>query len=155
MFKWLKSLGKKEVEKQKAPLEETVSKVDDKEKTSLSISEPVTSFIKCFNQNPRRFKMVKVKDANTRNSYYSSSRFTFTDTKTAESWNITYRPYYSMPHIENTTWLTNDERELLNEVLMNHYLGRSIKLDKLRKDKAHAKIDKERARLTKIYKENE
>ena len=157
MFKWLtRALCKEKTIIVKDPiiasLEEAAKRVwKESNNKVLVISEPVTSFLKCFKQNPRRFKFVRT---DKQIGFYGNQYYKFTDTKTSESWRITYRPVYSnVPHIEDVTWMTTDERALIFEVIAGHYSKRSEKLAQIRKDKHTTKVNKERERLTKIYKE--
>lgn len=117
------------------------------------ISEPVTSFIKCFEANHRRFKLEKVEGA----GYYTGrSKFKLTDKKNGESWHVLLADYY---RYENTLidnqWITQDEVNLLVYTFTKFYSERAVKLQSIKSDRHNAKMMKERDRLTKIYKEND
>lgn len=158
MFRWLKrALCKKPPVVVKDPitasLETAAKRVwEESNNKVLTISEPVTSFLKCFKQQPRRFKFVRT---DKQIGYFGTQYYKFTDTKTSESWRITYRPMHTtLPFIEDVTWMTDDERALVFEVIAGHYSERAEKLAQIQKDKYTAKVKKERDRLTQIYKEN-
>lgn len=103
------------------------------------ISEPVTSFIKCFKENPRRFKVVGgnlLKDTVTNVSYVFM---------------ITYRYGCDgrvLPHFHNTDrrlqWLSDREKDAIVLALYPYFITE-------RRDRLHAI---QRQRLTRIYKEN-
>ncbi|AEO14587.1 hypothetical protein MT_57041 [Pseudomonas phage phiPto-bp6g] len=146
---------RKEIEPQKDPIiasiEESAKKVFEKSNNKiLEISEPVTSFLKCFKENPRRFRFVRT---DKQMGLFGTQYYKFTDTKTSESWRVQYRPIKSnLPHIEDVTWMTTDERLLIVEVIAGYYGERAEKLEKVQKDKHTSKVNKERDRLTQIYK---
>lgn len=154
MFRWLKLRNKKPVET-KDPITEAIESAakrvwEESNNRTLTISEPVTSFLKCFKQQPRRFRFVRT---DKQSGFFGSQYYKFTDTKTSESWRIAYRPMHNTtPHIEDVTWMTTDERALTFEVIAGHYSERAERLSKIRKDKHTAKVNKERDRLTQIYK---
>lgn len=153
MFKWFKFLRNNDKD-----FEECIANIKIPDMPSVKpckkepdISEPVTSFLECFKQQPRRFKFVRT---DKKYNDYGIQRYLFTDTKTSESWKISYWPYYETPpKIEDVTWMTDDERELIFEVLAKYYGDRVERLSKIRKDLYTAKVNKERERLTAIYKE--
>lgn len=158
MFRWLtRALCKKPHIVVKDPittsLETAAKRVwEESNNKVLEISEPVTSFLKCFKGNPRRFRFVQ---SDKQSGLFGNRYYKFTDTKTSESWRVTYRPIHSeLPHIEDVTWMTKDERALIFYVIAVHYGERAEKLAKIRRDKHNAKVNKERDRLAQIYKEN-
>lgn len=135
-------------------LEQSAKRVwDESPNMVLDISEPVTSFLKCFLNNPRRFKLVCLGSPYRGASLSAGKDYKFTDTKTKEQWSVSHRPMYNTTvHIDNVPWMTRDERELINDVIAKYYADRSEKLDIIRKGKNKAKLRKERDRLTAIYK---
>lgn len=123
------------------------------------ISEPVTSFIKCFEANPRRFKVeqpvIKELDCPVLSTYASRSKYKLIDKKTGESWKVFLVSYYQYNNkVVDNEWLTQDEVDLLTLTIVGYYASRSEKLRAIKIQKHNAKMMKERDRLTKIYKEN-
>lgn len=118
-------------------------------------SEPVTSFIKCFKDNPRRFTMTET--TTTRILCHGRKTYRFKDKVANETWAITIRPadYQSYPEITNTTWMTKDELTALTILIGQYYNDRHDKLSKYRADKIQRRKDKERDRLTQIYKQDD
>lgn len=104
------------------------------------ISEPVTSFIKCFKDNPKRFKVINfegflsLKDTqeNTRWSFMMTSRF---------------RGGKIQPRLHNVDkrlqWLTDSEGDAIVAAMYPYFVTE-------RRDRLHAI---QRQRLTRIYKE--
>lgn len=117
----------------------------------FELSEPVTSFIKCFKEKPRRFKM---KETTYGRSMFGRKTFNFTDKVTNQTWYISVRPKHiqDLPSIEGADWMTVDERTALTIVLSLYYSDRETKLSKIKGDKIQRLKEKERDRLTKIYK---
>lgn len=155
MFKWFKFLrnNDKDFDECIAHLKHINMPKVKPCKEENDISEPVTSFLECFKNKPRRFRVVRTDNKSNRLVHHRQ-HYKFTDTKTSESWKISYRPSHeTLPYIEDVTWMTNSERELIFEVIAGHYRERAERLAKIRKDRHIAKVNKERYRLTAIYKE--
>ena len=111
------------------------------------ISEPVISFLKVFENNPKRFKIVSTLSA----GWFNIESWTFTDTSNLESWRFTRRlDYYGGHEYLLPNFLTKAEESLIVERLESYYLGRKERLKELRKQRT---INRERDRLTKIYQE--
>ena len=112
------------------------------EKTPV-ISEPVTSFIKCFKDNPRRFKVTRTDDANwwTLKDSVTEKEWVFTASK-----GIGILSWYHSIYIAGNgyDWLTDDEGSALY-LAMYPYFGVE------RRDRLHTI---QRERLTRIYKES-
>lgn len=104
----------------------------------MVISEPVTSFIKCFKDNPKRFKLICTDSANwwILKDNLTKKEWTFT----ASNWDGWYHLYIEGKGYD---WLTDDERTAL-------YLGMYPYLVTRRRERLHAI---QRQRLTRIYKE--
>lgn len=138
------------------------SEMEQEEPTpEKDISEPVTSFIKCFETNPRRFKIEKIEPVTQINGfsvvvgYHSKSKYKLTDKQTGESWTVLLAGFYRENHrVHDNEWLTGDEVNLLVYTFAKYYSDRVMKLQRIKSDKYKAKMMKERDRLTKIYKEN-
>ena len=106
------------------------------------ISEPVTSFIKCFKDNPNRFKVINfegflsLKDTqeNTRWAFMMTSRF---------------RDGKIQPRLHNVDkrlqWLSDSEEDAIVEAMYPYFVTE-------RRDRLHAI---QRQRLTRIYKEKD
>lgn len=129
------------------------AKIRDQNEKKLEISEPVTSFLKCFAENPRRFRLKTW----IKGSYYTSSykRALFTDLKTEEVWSVSIRWVGSdLPSIdiEDVQWMTSDEKGLVSSTLRDYYIDRGLKLHTIRLERKARKVKKERDRLTAIYK---
>lgn len=103
------------------------------------ISEPITSFIKCFKENPKRFKVV--------NGNYL--RDTATNVTYVFRIVTEYRGGKLLPRLHNTDkrlqWLTNDEGDALVAAMYPYFATE-------RRDRLHAI---QRQRLTRVYKEKE
>lgn len=113
------------------------------------ISEPVTSFIKCFKDNPRRFKVV----ATT-----SPTCFELRDVLVGRSWlfSVTKDRSYEVKTGFSTEcnliildsglhWLTKEEKAAVLDAMSPHFTTE-------RRDRLYAI---QRQRLTRIYKEKE
>lgn len=111
------------------------------------ISEPVISFLKVFENNPKRFKIVGVSVDS-----WNSATYNFIDTFNSESWHFTRRWFctggytYSLP-----SFLTKAEKSLIVERLESYYSGRKKRLTELKELRRQRALNKERDRLTKIY----
>lgn len=104
---------------------------------ALDISEPVTSFIKCFKENPKRFKIVNgnyLRDTTTNIAYIFMATTRYRDGKV-------------LPHLHNIDkrlqWLTDEECEALVAVMYPYFVTK-------RRERLHSI---QRQRLTRIYKE--
>lgn len=129
------------------------TKTREQRENKFDISEPVISFLKCFKENPKRFRL----GTRSVGSFYTSSykRALFIDLKTKEKWNVTLRWYGSdLPtfDIENVQWMTSDEKDLVSSTLRDYYIDRGLKLHTIRLERKARKVKKERDRLTAIYK---
>lgn len=114
------------------------------------ISEPVTSFLKCFNSTPKRFKLVR-SDTDSRRL----SKYQFNDLETNESWKITiWGGGYHGCKIHDTNWMTSDEQKLIVKTITNYYIKRNYKRLSILAKRYARKMEKERSRLTAIYKED-
>lgn len=129
------------------------AKIKEQRGNKLDISEPVISFLKCFKENPKRFRL----GTRSEGSFYITSykRSLFIDLKTKEKWDVTVRWYGSdLPtfDIENAQWMTSNEKYLISNTLRDYYIDRGLKLHTIRLERKARKIKKERDRLTAIYK---
>lgn len=110
-------------------------------KTHL-ISEPVTSFIKCFKDNPKRFKLSRTD---------SWGWWRLRDSVTKKEWIFTASKvtgilsWYHSVHLEGEgyDWLTDDEKSALYLAMYPYFVTE-------RRDRLHTI---QRERLTRIYKE--
>lgn len=105
------------------------------------ISEPITSFIKCFKENPKRFKVTRV-------SYGGDIGFmTLTDFEKKKSWDFTIgSAFHGVERLylpKDCGWITEKEKEAILFHL-RHYFAVE------RRERLHAI---QRQRLTRIYKE--
>lgn len=137
-------------------------------KADKNISEPVLSFVKCVQENPKRFVVTfdfeyygysfvenhMIKDDKPKTYHYS-----LLDTKTKESWSLfdgsftaCYSKVIDRKHTHNPEWLTEDEKEYLIvsiKALFHNRKDRKTKLEQIRKER---RIRNERNRLKEIYK---
>lgn len=136
------------------------------------ISEPVISFIKVIQSNPKRFKLCDISvDGGWapygNNRVYHHQVFRLVDNHTKEFWNITERKsieYLGIKYIGGDyafkekseyvglpEFLTKDEKDELIRVVGAIFRDKKNKLKTL-KDLRKARVwEKERNRLTKIY----
>lgn len=138
-------------------------------KADKDISEPIISFVKCVQENPKRFKVIfdyeycgleSYKGSITRSNTPTIYHYCLQDTKTKESWTFvkdtTYPLYLKSKSGEgknsyNPEWITTDERYYLIEsikTIFHNRKDRKEKLDQIRKDR---RIRDERNRLKEIY----
>jgi hypothetical protein len=131
-----------------------------------NISEPVISFLKVFNENPKRFKLEQTLRMFETVEGGFRSGYKLTDNILKESWAIEVDQYYHRPRYSLKTahtkiysdgyfgwpeWMTREEREYVFLNLRSHYINRRDTRDALIKDRAKRSQDKERARLMKLY----
>jgi hypothetical protein len=133
-----------------------------------NISEPVISFLKVFNENPKRFKLEQTLKMSEGAEDGFQSGYKLTDNILKESWKIDENQYYQRYYPRTTCtkiysdgyfgwpqWMTREEREYVFLNLRSYYINRRNTRDTLIKDRAKRTQDKERARLMNLYcKEN-
>lgn len=134
----------------------------------INISEPVISFLKVFNENPKRFKLEQTLRMFGDAVGGFQSGYKLTDNILKESWAIEVDQYYNRPryslkiaHIKIYSdgyfgwpqWMTREEREYVFLNLRSYYINRRNTLDALLKDRVKRIQDKERQRLMKLYTE--
>jgi hypothetical protein len=132
----------------------------------INISEPVISFLKVFNENPKRFKLEQTLKMFENHIRDFQSGYKLTDNILKESWTIEEDQYYHRPQYCLQTahtkiysdgyfgwpeWMTREERECVFLNLRSYYINRRNTRDALIKDRAKRSQDKERARLMKLY----
>lgn len=107
------------------------------------ISEPVTSFIKCFKENPKRFKLSCTDSPNwwTLKDSLTKKEWVFATSKGAglSSW------YHLHIQGRGYDWLTDSESDALVAAMYPYFVTE-------RRERLHAI---QRHRLTRIYKEKE
>ena len=115
-----------------------------------AISEPVISFVECVKKNPRRFMVEEVARS------YDYSTFTLMDNKTIEMYSVSVYKYrgfvpYGDPEVINfyhyPSFITESEMRFTYDKLISVYNERKERYEEL-------KNQRERRRLTKIYKES-
>lgn len=115
-----------------------------------SISEPVVSFVECVRKNPTRFMVEEVARS------YDYSTFTLMDNKTIEMYSVSVYKYrgfvpYGDPEVINfyhyPSFITENEMRFIYYELISVYNERKDRYREL-------KNQRERRRLTKIYKES-
>lgn len=112
------------------------------------ISEPVISFVKCFKENPSRFKIKR------ENYDLTFPEFSLTDKITKEIWkfNMYIRWYTEVcPILRYPDFLTNQEVNYIYDQLKDVIRKIQEKLNSLRATRAQRKHKAERERLTTIY----
>jgi hypothetical protein len=130
----------------------------------INISEPVISFLKVFNENPKRFKLEErfTRLQNPEAGFNNGCGYNLTDNILKESWAIELDQYHQRPRTVCTKiysdtyfgwpeWMTREEREYVFLNLRSYYINRRNTRDTLIKDRAKRIQDKERARLMKLY----
>lgn len=144
-------------------------------KADKDISEPILSFVKCVQENPKRFRIISDYSHNRFMCYQSGTKppplpelpqdyfYILKDLKTNESWSLyggdgvrvmcystnTYRD--EGKHTSNPEWLTRDERVyLINSIktIFKNREGRKERVTQLRKER---RVRDERNRLKEIY----
>lgn len=134
-------------------------------KTEKDISEPVLSFIEVYKANPKRFKLsifyseqpneygskdligFQLRDLVANKKFSLSQEYAgYTIRKSSErGMEDEYVEYYNYRPIQNTLWMTAEERKLVFETIKAERLERGNNL-LVRKKKL------QRERLTKLYK---
>jgi hypothetical protein len=134
----------------------------------FNISEPVISFLKVFNENPKRFKLEQTLRMFEAVEGGFQSGYKLTDNILKESWAIEVDQYYyrqrprsylQTAHIKIYSdgyfgwprWMTREEREYVFLNLRSYYIDRRNTRDTLLEDRAKRIQDKERQRLMKLY----
>lgn len=139
-------------------------------KADKNISEPIISFVRCVQENPKRFRVIYgneymplFSDEKTRKNKVLPDGYTYTlkDLQTKEEWTLCDGLYGRTPlfyfkerdykHTINPEWLTYDEREYIIvsiKTIFKNRQGRKDKVVQLRKDR---RIRDERNRLKGIY----
>lgn len=106
------------------------------------ISEPVTSFIKCFKENPKRFKVINFEGFLSLKDTQENTRWAFMMTSRCQGGK-------NQPQLLNIDkrlqWLTDSEGEVIVGAMYPYFVTE-------RRDRLHAI---QRQRLTRIYKERE
>lgn len=119
------------------------------------ISEPVISFLKCFKQTPRRFKTERSYPKEDRGTY-TRVRLELLDLVSQEKYEIdAYQFHRSTKYRANTKnllWATEDELAYLVEEVGKIVKERVERLKYLKDVRAKRNNQKERTRLTEIYK---
>lgn len=107
-----------------------------------NISEPVTSFIKCFKDNPKRFKVINFGGFLSLKDTQENTRWTFMMT-------YRFRDGKIQPRLHNVDkrlqWLTDSEEGAIVGAMYPYFVTE-------RRDRLHAI---QRQRLTRTYKERE
>lgn len=120
------------------------------------ISEPVISFLKVFESNPRRFK-IKYTKTSADDACDGYTAYNFVDTLTKERFSYLHRFYnpekdlYGIKGLPD--YLTQDEKKLIVDTLWHHYTDRKNRFVHLKSIRTKRKQANERKRLTKIYRE--
>ena len=122
------------VEMSVKPKEEVVKAPD--------ISEPVTSFIKCFKENPKRFKVINFEGFLSLKDTQENTRWAFMMISRFRDGKIQPRLHSVDKRLQ---WLTDSEGEAIVEAVYPYFVTE-------RRDRLHAI---QRERLTRIYKERE
>lgn len=127
---------------------------ENKEERVLDIKEPVYSFVECFKNNPKRFKLKVEKDPGR---YSNCVRFNYqlTDTQTKKNFEAS-RTIYSYRYIADgfnnyPEYLSQDEIRYIYNELSQVYEVRRKKLQEIKQMRAKRKADKEREQLMKDY----
>lgn len=117
---------------------------------NINIGEPVSSFLKCVQENPRRFRLEKIKrQPGTR---ISRNKYIFTDKLTCESWNVVVDAY-STPLLYGSTieWMTHEECRYVAKSISDIYTGRHDRLSHIRAIRYKRTTESERQRLIGVY----
>lgn len=117
------------------------------------ISEPVTSFVECVRNNPRRFDCKRNYGSRVVvNGVHMGYKIAYwvKDKTTGEAW------YYGMLLVKGSgassvEWLTNEERRYLIDELSQIYTARSRKLSTIKEVRKQRACNAERKRLIGIY----
>lgn len=126
--------------------------VEVKEPKNKDISEPVYAFIKCFQTNPKRFRLTTV--GSDKKASLRTQKLNFTDTQTNETWRVYKYPmhYGCNPYtIMGADWMTEDEEKLIAATIIKYYIDRSKERARILTVRAKRKLDNERKRLMTIY----
>lgn len=126
--------------------------VEVKEPKKKDISEPVYAFIKCFQANPKRFRLTS--DVSNRRASLRTQKLNFTDTLSHETWRVYSYPlhYECKPYvIMDVDWMTEDEEKLITSTLAHYFNERHMRKEKILQARAKRKLDNERKRLMNIY----
>lgn len=159
-------LGVVGIYKRDKPKESEVVEEEPVKEDVINISEPVISFLKVFNENPKRFKLEQTLKRFEDTEAGFQSGYKLTDNILKESWEIErnryhHRPRYCLPsaHIGICSdgylgwpeWMTREEREYVFTSLHVYY-------NKRLKDKAtivcirkKRNQERERQRLMNLY----
>ncbi len=115
-----------------------------------SISEPVISFVECVKKNPRRFSTDKV----VIKLFGRAEKYTITDKDTLEVYCVTFTDF-GIPHKPWSSPHVRGYPKFLTEVEALHVLIEVKEVYEQRKERyKELKNQRERRRLTKIYKES-
>lgn len=128
-------------------------KIEVEVETPKNISEPVISFLKVFESNPRRFK-VFMQPTTAGEAHYCFQAYKLSDKVTGENWRFLVRPAfygYNGRYEELPAYLTEDEKALIIDKIISYFNVRKEKLEKLNKVREQRKLNKERDRLKTIY----
>jgi len=155
-MEWLNLLNRlaaKRVKLKESKLKES----EDLVETTSDISEPVISFLKVFESNPRRFK-IKYTKTSAHDACGGYRAFELTDTYTKERFPYLSRWFYNYEEglygiKDLPNFLTLDEQKLIIKTIRNYYVERGIRLRYLKSIRTKRKQANERKRLTKIYRE--
>lgn len=129
-------------------------KPEIKEERVLDIKEPIYSFVECFKNNPKRFKLKVEKDPGR---YTDCVRFNYElkDTQTERTFaaSRTIYSYIDTVDVFNSypAYLSQDEIRYIYKELSQVYEVRRKRLQEINQIRAKRKADKERAQLMKDY----
>jgi hypothetical protein len=135
-------------------------------KPDKDISEPVLSFVKCVQENPKRFKVTydfEYYGCEVNNGVVGISKkpttynYSLVDVMTGESWSLTKEMLFTScrqerKHTYNPEWLTADETEYLIDSVKTIFQSRKDRKAKLQQIRKERRIRDERNRLKEIYK---
>lgn len=130
-------------------------------KPEKDISEPVLSFVEIYKENPKRFKVLvlwseptnaleqkeflgfELRDTKLNKRFSVNENCSCLTTRTGSG--IVYRWNYTYSAIKNTSWMTEDEKDLVYNFV-------KIEREERRKSLHLKKETLQRKRLTKLYK---
>lgn len=130
-----------------------------------TIREPVFSFLKTFEQNPKRFRLKCLSEGKGATEIIIGAEsvdfgnvkdYSLTDLLTGEEFKFTYhrtRLYKGQVpvNMKSHEWLERNELSHIHEEIRKHYNLRDMKLQFLLKTRRERVLQVERDRLTKIY----
>ena len=152
-MKWLKQIEYYFLPMRKPDLEveALVKEAEENKLRPKNISEPIISFVRTVENNPKRFK-IKRDCINISSRYYE---YVLLDCKTKECfafrvlWSYTSEVRYRLPE-----YVTSDEKEYIIDSLTKVFQRKTERLSELREQRSKRKGEKERSRLKSIYCKN-